>query len=1083
MESSKPKDEKETPEETEEQKAFKKAVSGLKLRGIGPALMGGRIADIAVHPTRPTTWYVAVGSGGLWKTINAGTTWQPVFDKQASYSLGCVTIDANNPETIWVGTGENVSGRHVAWGDGVYRSLNAGQTWERMGLEKSEHISRIIIDPRDSRVVFVAAEGPLWSSGGERGLYKTIDGGKTWEAVLEIDAETGVTDVLFAPDNPDTVYAAAFQRRRHIWSYLAGGPGSGIYKSTDNGATWRKITEGLPKGEMGKIGLAVTPANPELVYATIEADEKERGFYRSQTRGESWELRNPYLSSGTGPHYYQEIEASPTDPDRVYQMDVFVHVTRDGGKTFNNLETGKEKHSDNHALWIDPKNGDHLLVGTDGGLYESFDEGTSWRHFPNLPVSQFYRLALDSSEPFYNVMGGAQDLGTLYGPSRTLHIDGVRNQDWYVPLGADGYHVAFDPSDPHTFYLEWQNGNIMRYDRHTMELQDIKPHPEPGDPPERWNWDTPIFVSPHNSSRLYVGSQRLWRSDDRGDSWKPVSGDLTHDRNRYELAMAGRVQSVDALYDHSAMSQYANITRITESPLVEGLLYVGTDDGVIQVSENGGKNWRKGGDFPDVPEFSFINDVEACRHDPDTVFAVIDAHKTGDYQPHVFESHDRGRTWKRISGDLPENTIGWTLEQDHEVQDLLFLGTEFGLYYTPNRGTNWYKLDGDVPTIAFRDIQIQRRDNDLVGATFGRGFYVLDDYTPLRTLTAEKVAERGTLFPVRDAWWYIPYQPMQARGQPSLGSSAFRAPNPPFGAVFTYHLNKDLQTAKETRHETEKKQKKAGEDTPFPGWDRLREEALEGEPLVLLVVRDADGQPVRRVKGPTKAGLHRVNWDLRLPPPDPVELAKPEFESPWMTPPRGPLAAPGHYTVELVLVLNGVMETLGEAEAFEVKPVPNAKVEIDFGAVTAFQRAVGDLSRQISGAAKEIDRTLDRLNHLQAALLETPQADSGLYSRETELRAALDQVKTRLVGDEIRQKFSEPEEPSVRMRVGRVAWIHWDTRQPPTGTQQHNFELAQTDFSALRAELTALIETDLAQFEADLEAAGAPWTPGRRLPR
>jgi photosystem II stability/assembly factor-like uncharacterized protein len=842
------------------------AVSGLALRGIGPALMGGRIADIAISPRDSSTWYLAVGSGGVWKTENAGITWRPIFDDQPSYSIGAVTIDPTNPDVVWVGTGENVSGRHVGWGDGVYKSLDGGGTWKRMGLETSEHIGEIVVDPRDGNVVYVAAEGPLWSAGGERGLYKTTDGGENWSQALGIDEDTGITDVEIDPRNPDVLYAAAYQRRRHIWSLLSG-PGSGIYKSTDGGESWREIEKGLPKGDMGKIGLAVSPADPDVVYATIEAGEDEHGFYRSLDRGESWAKRNEYISNGTGPHYYQEIVASPHDVDTVYQMDVFLHVTRDGGKTFEILGSGREKHSDNHALVIDPEDPDHLIVGTDASLYESFDDGTTWRQFPNLPVSQFYKLALDSSEPFYNILGGAQDLGTLFGPSRTNHTEGVRNRDWYVPLGADGYACAFDPEEPHIAYMEWQNGRLQRYDRRTHELIDIQPVPAPGEPPERWNWDSPLLVSPHSRTRLYFGSQRLWRSDDRGDSWTAVSGDLTRNRNRYELEMFDRVWSVDSVYGNTAMSWYGTLTAVSESPLVEGLLYVGTDDGLIQVSEDGGANWRVAGAPPGVPELSFVNDLQASLHDPDTLFAVLDAHKTGDYRPHLFESTDRGRTWRSIAGDLPDTTIVWAIEQDHVEEDLLFAGTEFGVSFTPDGGDHWIELAG-APTISFRDIEIQRRDNDLVGATFGRGFYVLDDYTALREIGSGALAQEATLFPVREAWWYVPLVPGQAEGQPSLGSSSFTAPNPPYGALFTYYLREEPKTAKEKRQAGEKELREKGADVPFPGWERLHTEALEKGPQVLLTVSDAEGRPVRRVVGPAKTGIHRVAWDLRRPPPE-----------------------------------------------------------------------------------------------------------------------------------------------------------------------------------------------------------------------
>ena len=1064
-----------------DREAIEQAVAALTLRAIGPAVMGGRIADIAVHPGKRSTWYVAVGSGGLWKTTNAGITWKPIFDEQPSYSIGVVTLDPNNPDVVWVGTGENVSGRHVGWGDGVYRSRDGGRSWRRMGLGESEHIGKILVDPRNSDVVFVAAEGPLWSSGGDRGLYKTTDGGSTWTRVLEIDEDTGVTDLEFDPSNPDVIYAAAYQRRRHIWSLLAGGPNSGIYKTTDGGEHWRRIEEGLPKGDMGKIGLAVSPADPEVVYATIEANDEERGFYRSRDKGESWERRNEYLSGGTGPHYYQEIEASPQDPDLVYQMDVFFHVTRDGGASFDFLGTGREKHSDNHALWIDPDEGNHLIAGTDAGLYETFDEGTTWRHFPNLPVSQFYKLSLDSAEPFYNVLGGAQDLGTLLGPSQTMNVEGVRNRDWYVPMGADGYGVAFDPEDPNTLYLETQVGNLYRYDRRSEEALDIQPQPAPGDPPERWNWDAPIFISPHASNRLYFGSQRLWRSEDRGNSWAPISDDLTRNQNRYELEMLGRVWSVDALYHNGAMSQYATLTSISESPVAEGLLYVGSDDGRIQVSEDGGQNWRMAESLPAVPEHSFINEVEASQHDADAVFAVADAHKTGDFSPYVFESTDRGRTWHSIAGDLPAGAIVWALEQDHEVPDLLFLATEFGLYTSPNRGTNWFKLGGGVPTIAFRDLELQRRDDDLVGASFGRGFYVLDDYSPLREIASGALAGEGALFPVRDAWWYLPLVPMQARGKPTLGSTDYTASNPPFGVTFTYYLGEIPSTEREARRTAEKALRERGEDVPFPGWDRLRREAVEGAPRVLVLVRDEQGQPVRWVEGPAEAGLHRVSWDLRLPPPDPVDLTTPSFTPPWAGSPQGPLAAPGRYHAELLLLSSAGVHSMGTAQAFDVKPVPTAPPGTDFNAVAAFQREVSVLMRRVAGASEEIGRTQERLRHMKAALLETPRADPALFMQLDAFGATLEGLRTRLSGDRIRGQRNESSIPSIRNRVGRVT-RHWNTRQTPTATHRRNLEIARDDFGALRQDLAALIENDLLRLEADLEAAGAPWTPGRRLP-
>lgn len=1064
----------------DQSEALQKAASSLQLREIGPALMGGRIADVAVSKHHPSTWYVAAGSGNLWKTTNSGITFQAVFEQQASYSIGTVTIDPNNDEVVWVGTGENVSGRHVGWGDGVYKSTNGGKSWSNMGLKKSEHIGKILVDPRNSDVVFVAAEGPLWSAGGDRGLYKTTDGGQSWDQVLKIDENTGVTDIEFDPSNPDVVYAAAYQRRRHTWALLAGGPKSGIYKSSDNGATFKEVKTGLPKGDKGKIGLAVTPADPAIVYATIEANNTEKGFYRSMNKGESWEKRSSYTSGGTGPHYYQEIEASPVNPDLIYQMDVFFQVSRDGGKTFNYLETGRDKHSDNHALWIDPHNGDHLIAGTDAGLFESFDEGTRWRHFPNLPISQFYKLGLDNSEPFYNIIGGAQDLGTLIGPSRTRNTEGVRNQDWWVPLGADGYDSTFDPEDDNIAYMEIQQGLLHRYDRRSEEVLNIQPQAAPGDAPERWNWDSPILVSPHNSKRLYFGSQRLWKSENRGDSWTSISEDLTTNTNRYELELMGRVWSVDDLYDTGAMSKYATLTSVEESPKVEGLLYTGSDDGLIHISEDGGSNWRISSNLPKVPARSFINDIEASKHNANTVFAVADAHKFGDYSPYLFRSTDRGETWKSIAGDLPVGTIVWVVKQDYENENLLFIGTEYGIYFTVNQGVNWMKLDGGVPTIAFRDIELHQRDGDLVGATFGRGFYVLDDYSSLRSIKEAVAAEGNSLFPVRDAWWYIPHVPMQAKGMPTLGSDSYRAENPDFGALFTYYINEVPETAKAKRQSAEKKQKMANESSPFPGWEALRAESNESAPQVLLLVRDEAGNPVRWLEGKAGKGLQRTSWDLRLPAANPINLTVPSFRPPWAGSPQGPLAAPGAYSVELYMEHDGALQSQGTAQEFRLKPVPNGEEGADYQAIAAFQKQTSDLMREVSNAGRKLSEAGNRLRFLQVAIKQTPKASAAHFEALNSLKDNLSALELRLWGDPIPSRLNESTNPGIRGRVGQVASGHWETRQMPTATFKSNLAIATRDFPAFSQDLKTYFIA-LEKFEADLDAAGAPFTPGRKF--
>ena len=1050
--------------------------SALELREIGPAFMGGRIADVEVDPTNPSTWYVGVGSGGVWKTTNAGVTFTPIFDDQPSYSIGEIALAPSNPQIVWVGTGENVSGRHVAWGTGVYRSLDGGRTWTNVGLPHSEHVGKILIHPENPDVVLVAAEGPLWSAGGDRGVFMTEDGGETWTPVLAIDEHTGVTDMEFAPDDPSTVYAASFQRRRHIWGYMAGGPGSGLWKSTDGGRTWRELSTGLPSGDLGKIGLAVTPADPDRVYATIEADGGRQGFYRSMDRGESWEHRNTYISGGTGPHYYQEIEASPTEADVVIQMDVFFQVTYDGGRTFDNLETGRDKHSDNHALWIDPTDPLHMLGGTDAGLYETFDRGTTWRHFPNLPVSQFYKVAASSRAPFYDVLGGAQDLGTLVGPARTRTTEGVRNEDWTVPLGADGYGVDFDPSDPDVMYMMTQQGNLQRVDRRLGEVMPIQPQPAPGEPIERWNWDSPIAISPHDTSRIYYGSQRVWASDDRGDAWTPISGDLTTDTDRYTLPYMGRVWELDALHDNGAMSQYATLTTIDESPAAAGTIWAGSDDGLIHVTTDGGANWARAADLPGVPERSFINKVVASEYDADVAFALADAHKIGDYTPYLFRTDDRGASWRSIRGDLPEGEIPWALQQDDVEPGLLFLAGETGLWFTVNGGANWHRMAG-APTIAFRDVQLQRRDDDVVGGTFGRGIWILDDYAPLRALAAG--AATDGVMPVRDAWWYVPEMINQAAGRPTLGSDAWDGENPPFGAVLTVHVPELPETAAAARRATERELRTAGADVPFPGYDALRAERSGSGPRAMVRVSNAAGDVVRWVDVPARAGVHRVNWDLRYPAPDPVSFANPSFRPPWVTDPQGPLAAPGRYTAQLVVVAGGDVSEIGEARAFEVEPVPSLAGSADFEAVMAHHARVADLQREISIAASELGQASERVRYMRAALERTPGADRALYGSLDRLDAAIEGFRLRLNGDPVRSSLNQAQAPSISNRAYGAA--AWGTTQTPTGTQLENLRIAESEFDGLQSEVSQFLTGAMMRVETALAEAGAPWTPGRRV--
>jgi photosystem II stability/assembly factor-like uncharacterized protein len=1054
-------------------------LKGLEWRSIGPAMTAGRIADIAINHENRSIWYVGVGSGGVWKTDNRGTTWNPVFDSEGSYSIGCITIDPNNAETVWVGTGENVSGRHVAYGDGVYKSLDGGKTWTNMGLKDSEHIGQIVVDSRDSNVVYVAAQGPLWSAGGERGLYKTTDGGKTWALILSAGEYTGANEVHLDPRNPDIVFASLHQRFRNVAALMDGGPESGIHKSIDGGKTWRELTEGLPKEDKGKVGLSISPVDPNVIYATIELAQRTGGLWRSLNAGESWEKRSDEFYSGTGPHYYQEIFASPHDVDTVYQVAPTLHRSVDGGKTMQPVRN-KSVHGDYHEIEFDPADPDYLMVGTDGGVYESFDGTANWKFFANMPITQFYKVSVDYDEPFYNIYGGTQDNNTQGGPSRTDNVHGIRNSDWFVTVFADGHQPAADPTNPDIVYSEWQQGNLVRYDRKTGEIVYIQPQPGADEESERFNWDAPIVISPHDSARLYFASQRVWRSDNRGDSWTAISGDLSHGHDRMTLPMMGRVWSYDSAWDLFAMSQYGTITSLSESPVVEGLLYAGTDDGRIQVSEDGGANWRAIDSLPNVPAGFFVNDIKADLHDADTVYVVVDDHKSGDFSPYILKSINRGGSWQSISAGLPERHVVWRLVQDHVNPNLLFAATEFGVFFTVG-GNTWAKLSGGMPNMSIRDLAIQKRENDLVGASFGRSFYVLDDYTPLRSLTSQNLASDTMLFPVRDALWYLPKMPLgefSTGGKASQGDSYYVADNPPFGAVITYYLPESILTGKEKRRESEEKIEKQGGNTPYPGWSALREEASEEEPAVVLTIRDSNGEVVRKLEGPAKAGFHRVAWDLRYPE-----------STPWTDKPQneyivysGPLAAPGDYTVSLATRINGVLKDSGQQSVIKVKLMrQNSLATAGPGEVVAFGQKLDTLMRKGKGADSAMKHLLGELTAIKQTLLRSG-TEGDLRARARTLELEVMDLQLKLSGDKNREMANDAGPVSVSRRLNVAQLGTSFSTYGPAPMHERSLEIGEQLFANIQNDLNRIFNTDMPALRKAMDEAGVPWTPGRGVP-
>lgn len=1049
---------------------------GLELRNIGPAFMSGRVADLAIHPEDENTWYVAVGSGGVWKTVNAGTTFEPVFDDEGSYSIGALALDPHNSNTVWVGTGEHGGGRHFGFGDGIYKSTDGGNSWTNMGLADSQHIGKIIVHPDDPDIIYVAAQGPLWSPGGDRGFFKSTDGGRTWTKTLGDEEFTGVTDIAIDPRNPERVYAATWQHHRTVAALMNGGAKSAIYRSEDGGDTWQRLSNGLPEGKMGKIGLAVSPQQPDVVYAAIELNRRNGGTWKSLDRGESWEQQSEVISGGTGPHYYVELYASPHRFDHLYLMDASMKQSTDGGRTWGPVNR-EHRHGDNHALAFKQSDPDYLLLGTDGGVYESFDQAANWRFMQNLPVTQFYKLAVDDAEPFYNIYSGTQDNGTQGGPSRTDSVNGIQNADWKLVLNWDGHAPATEPGNPDIVYAERQEGALSRIDISTGEVVDIQPQPGEGEDYERFNWDAPIHVSPHDPARIYFASQRVWRSDNRGDSWRAISGDLTRNEERFALPIMGRQQSWDSSWDVWAMSNYNTITSLSESPLVDGLIYAGTDDGLLQVTEDGGKSWRRievrrmG-----VPERAFINDIKADLHDPDTVYVSLDNHKYGDYAPYLVKSTDRGRSWESISGDLPARHLVWRMVQDHVKPELLFAATEFGVFFSMDAGDHWVELQGGVPTISFRDLAIQRRENDLVGASFGRGFFILDDYSVLREVSAESLAREGSLYSTRKAWLYIPRPDLDFDDlKGSQGASHYVAPNPPFGAVFTYHLSVGLETLAQARQAAEAPLEAAGEDIAFPGWEAVGKEAVQAEPGVFVLVRDAQGNVVRRVEGPAGKGFHRIAWDLRYPAPQVISL---DADDDPREPPQGLLAPPGTYTATLYKRVDGQVSQLDEPIEFEVERLyEGALPGAPASEVAAFWRAWEDATREATAISLKLRRAIARVDAMAEALARS-RADAGaIDARLHQVRAALYALDAELNGNPAAREVGEKTHPTVSGRLFAVERSIYRSLYGPTETSRQGLELASKAMQSIRSRLASSVAT-MDELGQVLREAGAPYVEG-----
>lgn len=1074
QEKNKSKTKEESKKENKKDSVNPNPFSELKFRSIGPAFTSGRISDFAVNPKNSSEYYVGIAAGGIFKTQNNGTTFEPVFDSYGSYSIGCLKMDPKNFNIIWAGTGENNHQRSVSYGDGVYKSLDGGKSWKNMGLKDSRQIGAIVIDPRNSDVVFVAAEGSVWGPGGERGLYKTIDGGTNWEKVLNISENTGINNVVIDPSHPDVMYATSEQRRRHVQIRIGGGPESALWKSTDAGKTWRKITSGIPEVDKGGMSVVVSPVDHNVVYLMVEAALDKGGFFRSKDQGESWEKMSDYNTSG---QYYGEFYCHPNEVNTLYSMETYSKVSYDAGKTWTNLGL-QERHVDDHAFWIDPNNTEHFMIGGDGGVYESFDHGKTYIFKSNLPVTQFYRVAVDNALPFYNVYGGTQDNNSFGGPSQSLFEEGVMNHDWVTTLGGDGFWQAIDPTNPDIVYSEYQYGNLYRFDKKSGERIAIKPLPSAGENTYKWHWDTPFVLSKFNHKTLYMVADKVFKSEDRGDSWKVISDDISQNLPRDKWPVMDRYWSVDGVQKNVSTSLFGLGVSLGESAVKQGLIVVGTDDGAISITDNDGKSWIKITQFETVPSYTYVSDVLASKHDENVVFATFNNHKRDDFTPYVLMSKDKGKSWKNISNNLPKNGPVNTIEQDFINPDLLFVGTEFGVFYSTDAGSNWTQMKSGIPTIAVRDITMQERENDLVVATFGRGFYILDNYSPMREWNADIKEKKAHIFNIKDAKLYIPMN----RGG-SWGSTPYVAKNAPFGATISYYLKEDYKTAQALRREKEKDLIKNNAPIPQPTSKELFDENNEVAAFLVFTFSDMNGNEVRKLTTKANKGLNQITWNLKTLWSQPIRNND-KFDASKNEENSGIYVLPGKYQVKMDLVYNNQVENLVANQTFNVvrliEPTLPADNQQEF---MAFQNKLNELLRITSGTKALHAELAQKVDNLEMVAMQTNNLPTDVLPKINSLKNELKQMEWTLEGEQPKASYEEiiPAPMSIMDRLGFIVYVHNQSMTNITQKQKEGYEVIKTQIKPIISRLKTIQNQEILSIENSLNQSQAPWSKGRIL--
>lgn len=1054
-------------------------LAGMKARSIGPASMSGRIADIVAVESNPDIFYVGVSTGGVWKTVNAGVTFEPIFDDQPVAAIGAIAVNQQNPDIIWVGTGESNVRNSASVGNGIYRSIDAGRTWTHIGLPKSERIARIVLHPSNPDVAWVAALGPAWGDGGERGVYRTDDGGRSWKAVLQGNERTGAADLAIDPSNPQKLIASMWEYRRWPWFFHSGGPGSGLFITHDGGATWKRLTEedGLPKGELGRNGVAFSRSNPSTVYALVEAEKS--AMLRSTDGGRKWETMNEEPNVNSRPFYYADIRVDPKEPNRVYSLATLVRVSEDGGKTFGTLIPYRKIHPDHHAMWIDPADPSHIIEGNDGGVSISRDRGTTWQYVFNLPLGQYYHISVDMETP-YNVYGGMQDNGSWVGPSAVWENGGIRNHHWQEVGFGDGFATLAIPTDTTTGYSMSQEGNLRRWNLKTGEQKSIRPAPPEG-AELRFNWNTGIAIDPFDANTVYYGSQFLHKSPNRGDDWTIISPDLTTNNPAWQH----QSKSGGLTFDATGAENFTTIITIAPSALERGVIWVGTDDGRVQLTRDGGGSWASvEANIKDVPKNSWVAHVEPSKFDAAEAFAVFDNHRRSDWTPYVFRTTDYGKTWTNLaSRDVRGYAL--VLEQDPVKRDLLFLGTEFGLWVSLDGGKQWMQWTHGFPTVSAMAMTVHPRDHDLVVGTHGRSAYILDDVRPLRTMTREILAKPVHLFEIPDA---IQHTVAQTGGERFPGDSEFRGGNEPYGATLTFVLNAgDLPHPKEALERERKEKERATKLKPRIAATGVPDEPkdlpseplpeLEGDkrddargPRAEITIRDAAGNVIRTFKAPVTRGVNRATWNLTRD-----TFKQPPRERPeWREEPNGPEVLPGTYAATVKY------EEQEASAPLRILPDPRRAIaDADRKAKWEALMSVGALNDRAVTAIERIQRTrgdigvilgrLKKANDASAKTREDPTR-AELRKSAAALQRRLDFVE-RLYWVQPNTKGIVDDSTTALARIDYAEGSLSSTWDAPTSAQRAYVARAEETLKAAESEVEKLYSEDVARFREAVRAA------------